>query len=176
MTLHFKWHSILSDNLLWVTFYFEWHSLLNNIPFWVTFNFEWHSILSDIPFWVTFCFKLHSILVTFHFEWHFILSDISFWVKFHFECINLNDENWGSTGLSISNLYVSQSVSQSRSIIRTRDASESKNSGYYLKLLRLHLNTKNGLKWAQKAKQAIFCLKGKKSLPKPYTGARSWPA
>ena len=48
-------------------------------------------------------------------------------------CLNLNDENWGSIELSISNLRVSESVSQWVSewaISRSRDASASKNTLY----------------------------------------------
>ena len=63
-------------------FQFEWHFKLSDIPIWVTFHFEWHSILSEIPFWVT--------------GW----------------CLNLNDENWGGIGLSISNLCARELVSE----------------------------------------------------------------
>ena len=86
-----------------MTFHFEWHSILSEFQFLVTFHFEWHFIFGDIPFWVSF-----------QFEWHSILSDISFWVTGL--CLNLNNENWGGIGLSISNLYVSQSFSESQSL------------------------------------------------------------
>ena len=137
MTFQFEWHSILSEIPFWVTFNFEGNSILSDISFWVTFHLEWHSILIDIPCWVIFYFEWHSILsdmpfwVTFHFKWHFILTDTPFWVTLHLSnipfwvtgwCLNLNDENWGGIGLSISNLCVSQSA-----ISRSRDASASKN-------------------------------------------------
>ena len=115
MTFHFECHYIM-----W-TIHFVWHSMLSNIPFWVTFHYKWHSILSDILFWVIFHFEWHSFLsdspfgVTFHFEWHSILSDIPFWVKFHFEWhsvlsdnLNLNEENWCGIGPSITNRRVNQ--------------------------------------------------------------------
>ena len=108
MTFHFEWHSMLSDIRFLLTFHVEWYSILSDIPFWVTFHLEWYSILSDIPFWVTFHFEWHSIWVT---DW----------------CLNLKDENWGGIRLSISNLRVSESVSEWVSIIRSRDASASKN-------------------------------------------------
>ena len=99
MTFHFEWHFILSDIPFSMTFHLGDITILSDIPFWVTFHFEWHSILSDIPFWVT-C----------HFEWHSIFSDIPFWVTGW--SFNLNCETWGGIGLSISNLCVSQWVSE----------------------------------------------------------------
>ena len=117
MIFHFEWHFILSDNIFWLAFYVEWLSFLNNILFWVKFNFEWHSILGDNPYWVPFHFEWHSILIDIPFEWHSVKSDIPFWVIGW--CLNLNDENWGGIGLSISIRCVSQWVT----IIWTRDAS-----------------------------------------------------
>jgi hypothetical protein len=84
-------------------FQFEYQSDLSEIPIewhliWVTFRFEWHSGLNDVPIWVML-----------HFEWHSILSD-EIW------------EIWGIWGT-----VNFQSVCESVSIIRPRDASASKN-------------------------------------------------